>query len=161
VAGLTEPWKDPDAEYEVLVDLVVPAAQANYDHSRNKWSSLDAKTFGFLAIVAAVIGGLAAAHDGIHPAWWAPATGCAVAAVFFIRSISPRDLDLGPDVIDFHDEMRGKGSLEAARAMVESLTDATENVEDGYSEKGWNFSVGLALLSISLIGCLPVVLFRP
>jgi hypothetical protein len=158
---LTEPWADPEAERVVLVDLVVPAAQAQYDQALHRWSALDAKAFGLIAVVVAVVGGLAAAHTEIHRAWWAPAAGCAVAGVFFVRTISRRDLFVGPDVIDFHDEMRAKSPLDAARTMVEVITDVTEQVEEGYDDKGWNFEIGLAVLSVSLIGCLPILLFRP
>src|SRR6266496_3961823 len=40
---ITEPWDDADAEREVLVDLIVPAAQAQYEHALQRWSALDAK----------------------------------------------------------------------------------------------------------------------
>ena len=158
---LTVPWDDPDHEREVLVSLLLPQAQAAFDFAVHRWTSLEAKTFGFLALVAAVIGGLAAAHDAIHPAWWAPAAGCALAGVFFIRTIWPRDILIGPDVVDFHDEARALTKVEAARALVESLTDATESIEEGYDEKTRSFQLGLAILLVSLIGALPVVIFGP
>jgi hypothetical protein len=161
VPELTVPWDDPDDEREVLVSLLLPQAQAAFDFAVHRWSSLEAKTFGLLAIVAAVIGGLAAAHDAIHPEWWAPAAGCAVAAAFFIRTIWPRDILIGPDVIDFHDEARALTKLEAARVLVESLTDATENMDEGYDDKTRSFQAGLAILLVSLIAALPVVILGP
>jgi hypothetical protein len=161
VPELTVPWDDPDHEREVLVSLLLPQAQSALDFAVHRWSSLEAKTFGLLAIVAAVIGGLAAAHDAIHPEWWAPAAGCAVAAAFFIRTIWPRDILIGPDVVDFHDEARALTKLEAARALVESLTDATENIEEGYDDKTRSFQAGLAILLVSLIAALPVVILGP
>jgi hypothetical protein len=161
VPELTVPWDDPDHEREVLVSLLLPQAQSAFDFAVHRWSSLEAKTFGLLAIVAAVIGGLAAAHDAIHPEWWAPAAGCAVAAAFFIRTIWPRDILIGPDVVDFHDEARALTKLEAARALVESLTDATENIEEGYDDKTRSFQAGLAILLVSLIAALPVVILGP
>ena len=45
--------------------------------------------------------------------------------------------------------------------MVESLTDATESLDGGYDEKAFYFQVGLAILSVSLAGCILVVLFHP
>lgn len=158
---LTVPWDDPDREHDVLVTLLLPQAQAAFDFAVHRWASLEAKTFGFLALVAAVIGGLSAAHEVVHEAWWAPAVGCAVAAGFFIRTIWPRDILIGPDVIDFHDEARVLTKLQAARALVESLTDATENIEQGYNDKTRSFQVGLAILSVSLVAALPVVVFGP
>lgn len=91
------------------MDLVLPAAQSQYDHALHRWSALDAKAFGLLALVAAIIGGLATFRGGIHHLWWAPAVGCAVAGVFFVRTVWRRSLILGPDLIDFHDEMRAHG----------------------------------------------------
>lgn len=161
VPELTVPWDDPDEENEVLVTLLLPQARAAFDFAVHRWTSLEAKTFGFLALVAAVIGGLSAAHAVVHEAWWAPAAGCAVAAVFFIRTIWPRDILIGPDVIDFHDEARALTKLQAVRAMIESLTDATENIEEGYDDKTRSFQVGLAILSVSLVAALPVVVFGP
>jgi hypothetical protein len=158
---LTEPWDDPEAEREVLVDLIVPAAHAQYDQALHRWSALDAKAFGLLALVIAIIGGLAAVHDTVNPAWWAPAAGAAVAGGFFVHTIWQREVILGPDLIDYHDEMRAKDTLEAARLMVVSLSDATEDVDDGYADKAWSFQIGLAILSISLVGCLPILLLRP
>jgi hypothetical protein len=157
---LTEPWGKPDDEREVLVQLVVPSAQAQYDQALHRWTSLDAKAFGLLGLVAAVIAGLATFRDEVQHLWWAPAVGFAVAGVFFIRTIWQRPLIFGPDLIDFHDEMRSNDVLVAARAMVESLTDATDSVEEGYREKGRNFEVGLAILVVSVVGSLPVLLFR-
>jgi hypothetical protein len=159
VAKLTEPWDDPEAEHRALVEFVLPLARAGYDLAIHRWTSLDAKAFGFLAVVAAVIGGLAAVHDAIHPAWWGPAAGSAVAGFFFIRALWLRDISLGPDVIDVHDETRVMSPTNAARAVVESLLAATQNVEDGYDDKSWNFNVGLAIMSVSFLGALPVVVF--
>jgi hypothetical protein len=87
------------------MDLVLPAAQSQYDHALHRWSALDAKAFGLLALVAAIIGGLAT----FTIFWWAPAVGCAVAGVFFVRTVWRRSLILGPDLIDFHDKMRAHG----------------------------------------------------
>lgn len=161
MARVTKPWNDADAEYRVLVDFVLPEAQAQYGHAVNRWAGVDAKAFGFLAIVAATIGGLAATHQALHRAWWAAATGCAVAGACFIVSLLPRDLYLGPDLIDLHDETRAGTALDAARAMLDQLTLATERVEEGFSDKARYYSIGLAILAVSLLGCLPVVLFRP
>lgn len=161
VTHITEPWNDPDDEYRALVDLFVPAAQAQYDHMVDRWTSLDAKAFGFLAIVAAVIGGLAATHESIHQAWWGAAAGSAIAGGFFIGALWPRDLVLGPDLVDFHDEARVAEPLTAAREMLDQLASATENAEEGYDSKSWFFQVGLAVLAVSLAGSLLVVLFHP
>lgn len=158
---LTEPWDDPETERQVLVDLIVPAAHAQFDQALNRWSALDAKAFGLLGVIVAVIGGLAAVHDSVSAAWWAPAAGAAVAGTFFVHTIWQREVIFGPDLIDFHDEMRAEGALQAARLMVVSLSDATESVEEGYVDKAWSFQVGLATLAISLLGCLPVLLIRP
>ena len=158
---ITEPWDDADAEREVLVNLIVPAAQAQYEHALQRWSALDAKAFGPIGLVVAVIGGLAAVHNAVNSAWWMPAVGCVIAGCFFVRTIWQREFIFGPDLLDFHDEMRTQPPLGAARLMLVSLSDATDSVELGYDDKAWNFEVGLAILSISLIGCLPILLFRP
>lgn len=154
-------WDDSEAEYQVLIELVVPLAQADYERAVHDWSALDAKAFGFLAVGAAVIAGLATTHEGLNSRWWLPAIGCAVSGGFLIAATWLRELDLGPDPIDFHDEVRYAGAVGAAREMVEALTTATENVDEGYGVKRSYFSVGLVLLIVSLLGCLPIVVFRP
>ena len=158
---LTEIWSDPNAERDVLIDLVMPAAQAQYDEASNRWNSLDAKAFGLIAVAAAVIAGLAATHEELHDSWWGPATGCVAAGVFLVFAIWPREFYVGAEIVDFHDEMRSESPLEAARVMVESITDATESLEQGYAQKASNFQIGLALLSVAVAGCVPVVLFHP
>lgn len=158
---LTEPWDDPDAEREVLVDLLVPAAQAQHDQALNRWSALDAKAFNLLALVTAIIAGLATFHEEIHHLWWAGALGFAAAGGFFVRTVWPRPIIFGPDLTDFHDEMRAHEPFIAARTMVESLTDAADSLDEGYADKGWNFQAGLLILVLSLLGSVPVLWFRP
>jgi hypothetical protein len=57
--------------------------------------------------------------------------------------------------------MRHGDPLLAVRTMVELVMQATDSTDEGYADKGWNFEVGLAILTVSLAGCLPIVLFRP
>lgn len=161
MAEITEPWADPDDEYQALVDLVVPAAQSQYDHAVHGWASLDAKAFGFLALVAAVIGGLLTFHESINRAWWGVAVGFTAAGGCFLGSLWPREYELGPDLIDFHDEARLGTPLDAAREMLEQLTSAEESVEEKYADKSRWFTRGLALFAVSVVACIPVLAFRP
>jgi len=159
--AIGEPWDDPDDEYQVLVDLLVPSAQAGYERALSDWNALDTKILGLLALDAALIAGLAAAHDSIHRAWWLPAVIAAMAAGFFIASLWPRTVDLGANPIDFHKEMREGSPLDAARAMVEHLFSSAERVDERIAEKGNLYWVGLALFSVALVASLPMVVFRP
>lgn len=161
MAEITEPWDDADEEYQTLVDLVVPAAQSQFDHATHGWASLDAKALGFVALVAAVIGGLLAFHESIHRAWWGAAIGFAVAGGCFVGSLWPRNYELGPDLIDFHDEARLATPLDAAREMLEQLASAAESVEERYEDKSRWFRRGLALFAVSVVACIPVLAFRP
>jgi hypothetical protein len=161
MAELGEPWRDDDAEYEVLTTLLVPAAQAGFARATQDWNALDTKALGVLALDAAVIAGLVAVHNVIHSLWWLPAAGCAAAGALFVASIWPRTVDLGPDLIDFHDEMRESPRRDVARSLFTHFLLATETVDETVGEKTLIFWVALGVLSVSLVGCLPIVLLRP
>jgi hypothetical protein len=158
---LGEPWSSPEDEYEVLTTLVVPAAQANFDRALQDWSALDTKALGVLALVAAIIAGLVGFHDGLNDLWWIPTLGFLLTGILLIASIWPRTADLGPDLIDFHDEMRESTPLEAARAMTSHLYIAAANANDSMIAKGALFWLSLGSLLMSTVGCLPVILLRP
>jgi hypothetical protein len=78
-----------------------------------------------------------------------------------IGSLWTRDADYGPDLIDFHDEMRDATSLDSARTMLDHITRAAEANDATLGSKAWFYSLGLAAFITSLFGTLPIVLFRP
>jgi hypothetical protein len=121
MSELTERWTDADSEYEVLVNLLIPAAQARLDRTHDDWDAMSSQAHGFLALDAAVIAGLVAAHDLIHRLWWLPTAGLIGAGVLFIASVWPREVALGPDLIDFHDEMREDSTLDALAGCLSAL----------------------------------------
>ena len=111
---LADPWPDPDAEYRVLTDLLVPAVQGRAERTLQDWDALDTKAMGLITVAAASIAGLAAVHDTINRLWWLPTAGFFVAGGMLVASIWPRTVDLGPDLVDLHDEMRGQDPTVAA-----------------------------------------------
>jgi hypothetical protein len=161
VRELGPPWDDPDAEYEVVTDLLMPAAQARVERAMQDWDVLDTKALGVLAIDAAAIAGLVAVHESIHSLWWIAVLGFLTAGAIFIGSIWPREVEVGVDLVDFHNEMREANPLHAAREFFTDLSSSADDAEKQMRGKVGLFLFGLAVFAASLVICLPIVLFRP
>lgn len=160
MAQLHDPWTDPDMEYEVLCQFVLPAALADFQRTFEDWNALESKALNVLALDAAALAGLVAVRNAVSDLWAAAAIGFAIAAVFLIVAVWPRRVNFGPDIPDYHDRLRGDDELTAARTMVEELmTSAGEN--DGVvSSKSGAFLVGLSVFSLSLVAALLAIFFR-
>jgi len=157
---LGEPWDDERAEYQVLTDFLVPAQQRRFDRALQDWEAIDTKAFGMLAVVGAVVAGLVAVHKTINPLWWAPAIAALVAAGMMVAAW-PRTLDLGADLVDLHHEMRDQDPLETARTLFNATLEAEGDADAILALKSALFRWSLVVLSLSLLACIPVVLFRP
>jgi hypothetical protein len=158
---IADPWEDPDDEYAVLVDLTVPEAQQRFYSGSSDWSALDTKALGILAVAAAAIAILVTVHEDVNRFWWIPAVILTVAGGFLIAAIWPRDFYFGPDLLDFHDEMRDLSPLDAARELLYELVDATRKNDENLTSKTILFWWGLGVLSVGLVACLPITLLRP
>ena len=160
VPELGQPWDDPDAEYAVLTELLVPAAHGRYDQAMQAWNAAETKALGFLAIAAAIVAGLASVHDSLGNLWWLPASGCAVAGALFVGSLWPRIFPKGPDLLELHDAMRAASLLESARTMFGFVMRAAVSAEQIVSSKTRTYYLGLLLLSLSAAGSIPVIVRR-
>lgn len=114
-----------------------------------------------VALNAAIVAGLVAVHDTINELWWLPAAGAVIAGALMVASVWPRTLDLGADLVDLHDKMREKPRLNAARSMFNAVSQSADRADAILSGKTFLFRLGLVALALSLLGSLPVVLFRP
>jgi hypothetical protein len=106
---IAEPWDDPIAEYEVLSEMIIPAAQQRYVTGLQDWDAIDTKALGVLAAAVAALAALAAFHEGINRLWWLPALGFFCACVLFALVIRPYQVTFAPDLLDLHDQMRDEG----------------------------------------------------
>jgi len=158
---IAEPWDAPDDEYAVLSEMIVPAAQQRYVTGLQDWDAIDTKAMGLLAATAAALAGLAAFHRGINHLWWLPALGLFGSCVLFAVVIRPYEVTPAPDLLDLHDQMRDEGRLETARELLDDLTFAADKNDGPLGLKVQLFGYGLILLAVSLLGCLPVLMFRP
>ncbi len=156
-----EPWANAEYEYIVLRDLAVPEARERFYSVMNEWTALDTKALGILAVDAAAIGVLATVHSSVNHLWWLPAAGFSVAGALLIGVVWVRGIALGPDLLDFHHKMRNDPPLHAAREMLNDLVTATDENDSTVNGKTSLFWWALASLAVSLIGCLPITLFRP
>ena len=159
--GLSEGWADPDAEYEVLTGVFLPAAHARLDRTLQDWDALDTKGLGLLALDAAVTAALATFHASVHRLWWLPALGFALAGFFFVIGIRTRHIERGEDPRDLHAKMRDRPRIEAARAMLSSIASATIHTDRVLAAKTRALRIGLTLLCISFAGLAPVLICRP
>jgi hypothetical protein len=158
---IAEPWDDPDAEYDVLSEMIVPAAQQRYVTGLQDWDAIDTKALGVLAAAVAALAGLAAFHEGINRLWWLPALGLFCSCVVFALVIKPYEVTSAPDLLDLHDQMRNEGRLEAARELLDDLIYAADGNDRPLLLKARLFGYRLALMAASLSGSLPILLFRP
>jgi hypothetical protein len=158
---IAEPWDDPQAEYEVLSAMIVPAAQQRYVTGLQDWDAIDTKALGVLAAAVAALAALAAFHQGVNRLWWLPALGLFCSCVLFALVIRPDEVTSAPDLLDLHDQMRDEGRLEAARELLDDLTYAADGNERPLGLKVQLFRYGLVVLAASLAGSLPILLFRP
>lgn len=155
---LRAPWNDQEAEYQVLTDLLVPAAQGRFDRAHQDWDALDTKALGMIAVDAAAIAGLAAVHDAINRLWWLPTLAFVAAGLLMVASIWPRVVTLGPDLADLHDQLREQSPLDAARLMFNETSAATSDADGTLERKVFLFWLGLAVLSVSLVASFPIIL---
>src|SRR5207247_4733696 len=81
------------------------------------------------------------------------------AAVLLIGAIWPRSIDLGADLVDFHQRMRLASRLQSAREMLLDTLEATATNDAAIASKT-RLYLGLAVFVVALIGCLPVSLVR-
>jgi hypothetical protein len=158
---IAEPWDDPAAEYEVLSEMIVPAAQQRYVTGLQDWDAIDTKALGVLAAAVAAIAALAAFHGGINRFWWLPAIGLLCSCVLFALVIRPYEVTPAPDLLDLHDQMRGEGRLEVARELLDDFTYAADRNDRPLRLKVQLFGYGLVVMAASLAGSLPILLFRP
>ena len=150
---------DEESELRILLDILIPHAHIRFDGALRDSDAADTKALGILAIDAAALGVVVAVHNVLNVNWWLPAAGLGVAGVFLIASIWPRRFDFGPDIEAFYSEMGGGTPLEAARQMLAELLQSIKaNRKDSKILLAW---IGLALMVVSLLGCLPVVFLRP
>jgi hypothetical protein len=147
-ANLSGQWDDGEAEYQVLSNLLLPAAQGRFDRALQDWDALDTKAMGMVALDGAVIAGLVAVHDTINRLWWIAAVGCVAAAVAMVGSIWPRTVDLGPDLADLPDEMREQPPRDAARSMFNAISSATDGADAILEDKVSLFWIGLGLFAL-------------
>jgi hypothetical protein len=155
------PWEDADDEYGILVDLVVPEAQQRFYSGSADWSALDTKALGVLAVAAAAIAILITVHEDVNGLWWIPAGILVLAGGFLIAAVWPRDFYFGPDLLDFHYELRDMSPLDAARELLSELVDATRRNDQNLTSKTTLFWWGLGILLAGLIACLPIIFLRP
>lgn len=158
---IAEPWGDADEEYAALSDMIVPAALQRYVTGLQDWDAIDTKALGILAAAVAAVAGLAAFHRGLNHTWWIPALGLLGSCVLFALVIRPYEVTQAPDLLDLHDQMRNEGCLETARELLGDLTFAADRNDVPLGQKVDLFRVGLVVLAASLIGCLPILVFRP
>jgi hypothetical protein len=158
---ISEPWDDPDAEYQVLAEMIIPSAQQRYVTGLQDWDAIDTKALGVLAAAVAALAALAAFHRGINHFWWLPALGLFCSCVLFALVIRPYEFTFAPDLLDLHDQMREEGQLEAARELLDDLTYAADRNDRPLRLKVQLFGYGLVVMAASLVGSLPVLLFRP
>jgi hypothetical protein len=161
MSQLGEEWPDADAEYRTISEILLPELQRRFERTMADWDALDSKALGLIAVAAAVIGGLAAAHHSINHLWAIPAGGCAVSGALLVGAVWPRVVDGGPDLIEIHDKMRARGPLESARLMFDALMDANTQNEDVYGGKASWYEAGIALLALSIAATIPALIFRP
>jgi hypothetical protein len=162
-ADLGEPWEHPTEEYEVLVDVILPVALSRFSDTFSDWDALDSKAMGILALDAGVIGLLITVHRTLNDLWLVPAAILVAAGILMIAALWPRGTNYGPGLFDFHATMgKEEGEpLGAAREMLRELADAdAENVTTYGGKTSW-FWIGLLVMLLGLIGCIPVALFRP
>jgi hypothetical protein len=158
---IAERWENAHDEYAVLAGMIVPAAQQRYVTGLQDWDAVDTKAVGVLAAASAALAGLAAFHRGINHLWWIPALGLFGARVLFALVIRPYDAAPATDLLDLHDQMRDEGRLETARELLDDLTFAADSNDRPLGLKVQLFGYGFVVLAASLIGCLPILLFRP
>ena len=152
-------WSNPDDEYAILVDLLIPAALDRHEGSLRDSDALDTKALGMLAVVGAALALLVATYPHLHDWWWLAATGLGAAGILLICAIWPRRFDLGPDLQSFYEELAGSSPLQASRHMLVALLEATD--QNRKLAKIDFFWWGLVFLVVSLIGCVPVIIVRP
>lgn len=158
---IAEPWDDPDDEYAVLADLVIPTAQESFNTGGANWAALETKALGILAVVAGAIAVLVTVHQDVNELWWIPAIVIAIAGGLMVAAIWPRDFHFGPDFLDFHYELRNMTPLDAARELLLALVGAIRENDARLNSKITLFWWGLGLLLVGLLASLPVVLVRP
>ena len=124
------------------------------------WDAIDTKALGVLAAAVAALAALAAFHAGINHLWWLPALGLFASSVLFAFVIRPYASTSVPDLLDLHDQMRDEGRLETARELLDDLTFAADTNDGPLAVKVQMFGYGLVVLAVSLVACLPVLLFR-
>jgi hypothetical protein len=125
------------------------------------WAALDTKALGVLAVDAGAIALLITVHQDINRLWWLPSVVLAAAGVLLIAAIWPREFVFGPDLLEFHDEMRRGSPLEAAREMLDEFVAASRQNDDRLNMKTTLFWWSLGILIVGLLGCLPIALLRP
>jgi hypothetical protein len=143
------------------LEVFAASAPSQFERGLNEWDSQDTRALGFLAFDAALAAGLVATYESLHSGWWAAAAGFAVSGAFLIWALWNRPVEYGPNLIDFHDEMRHFSGVDAARAMLEELTEVADINAENLRTKANAYSIGFGLLVVSLIGSVPVVAFRP
>jgi hypothetical protein len=158
---IARPWDDPDEEYAVLSEMIVPAALQRYVTGLQDWDAIDTKALGVLAAAVAALAALAAFHTGINHLWWLPAVGLLCSCALFAFVIRPYEATPAPDLLDLHDQMRDQGQLETARELLDDLTFAADRNDNPLGLKLQLFGYGLIALAVSLLGCIPVLLSRP
>ncbi len=138
-----------------------PQLQQRFERTMSDWDALDSKALGLIGVAAAIIGGLAAVHVAISRLWWLPCVVCAIAAVLFAAAMWPRDVDLGPNLVEAHDEMHARPAPASARLMFDGVTSASDANDRTYNRKAIWYQFGIAVLAAAVIGAIPVVVFRP
>jgi hypothetical protein len=158
---IAERWDDPNDEYAVLSQMIVPAAQQRYVSGLQDWDAIDTKALGVLAAPVAALAGLAALHQSINHLWWIPALGLFGSCVLFALVVRPYDVTPVLDLLDLHDRMRDEGRLETARELLDDLTFSADSNERLLILKARLFGYALVVMAVSLVGCLPILLLRP
>jgi hypothetical protein len=141
-----------------VTQMVIDRVQDRLDSQFRDNDALDLKALGILAVDAAAVAALVAAHQVLNGFWWIPALGLAAAGLLLTVSIWPQEFDSGPDWREFYETYGGGTAIDVSRQMLAEMLEAIEGNDALAKEtvagfgKSSIFKLGLILFVISLLG---------
>ncbi len=140
-----------------LAELIIDRAQGRLDGQLHDNDALDVKALGLIAVDAAVLAVLIAAHGSLDRIWVIPAFVLAVAGFLFLCALWRRRFDAGPNWREFYEDYGWEPFEDVARQMLSDLLAAIEwNTEHGRRKDalyGAGFAASLVgLLAAGIVG---------